>query len=62
MDHYTRAVDTRPLLLKPEVPGAVKVSQAVAENKCQKRICEIMTDNARELCMGEVKDLRAGRH
>ena len=59
VDDYTRAVDTRRLLLKPEVPGAFKVFQAVAENKSQKRIREIMTDNARELCMG---DLRAGRH
>ena len=46
VDDYTRAVDTRPLLLKSEVPG---VFQAVAENKSQKRKREIMTDNAREL-------------
>ena len=56
VDDYTRAVDTRPLLLKSEVPGAFKVFQAVAENKSQKRMREIMTDNAGELCMGEMKD------
>ena len=56
VDDYTRAVDTRPLLLKSEVPGAFKVFQAVAENKSQKRMHEIMTDNARELCMGEMED------
>ena len=56
MDDYTRAMYTRPLLLKSEVPGIFKVLQAVAENKSQKRMREIMTDNARELCMGDMKD------
>ena len=38
------------------MPGAFKVFQVVAENKSQKRIREVMTDNARELCMGEMMD------
>jgi len=52
VDDYTRAVDTRSLRLKWEVRGAFKVFQAVAENKSQKRMREIITDSARELCMG----------
>ena len=33
VDDYTRAVYTRPLLLKSEVPGTFKVFQAVAETR-----------------------------
>ena len=52
VDDYTRAVYTRPLRLKSEAPEAFKAFKAVAENESKKRI---MTDNARELCMGEMK-------
>ena len=45
------------LRLKSEAQGAFKAFEAVAENETQKRMREIMTDNARELCMGEMKDI-----
>ena len=44
------------LRLKSKVPEAFEVFKAVAENESQKRMREIMTDNARKLCMGEMKD------
>ena len=55
MDDYTRAVYAGPLRLKSEAPEAFKVFKAVAENESQKRMRETLTDNARELCMGEMK-------
>ena len=51
VDDYTRAVYTRPLRLRSEAPEAFKAFKAVAENESQKRMREIMTDNARQLCM-----------
>ena len=39
------------LRLKSEAPEAFKTFRAVAENELQKRMHEIMTDNARQLCM-----------
>ena len=55
VDEYTRAVYTQPLRLKSEAPGPYKVFKAVAENESQKRMREIMTDNARQLCMKYMK-------
>ena len=54
-DDYTRAVYTRPLRPKSEALEALDAFKAAAENEYQKRMREIMTDNARELCMGELK-------
>ena len=45
------------LRFKPEVPEAFDVFKAVAENESQKRMREMMTDNARTLCIGEMKDI-----
>ena len=60
---YTRAVYARPLRLKSEAQEAFKLFKAVAENESQIRMREILTDNTRELCMGEMKDsMRTGRH
>jgi len=50
---YSRAVYTRPLGLKPNAPAAFKILKAAAENESQKMI--VMTDNARELSMGEMR-------
>ena len=57
VDDYTHAVYTRPLRLKSEAPKAFKIFKAVAvaENESQKRLREIMTDNACELYMREMK-------
>ena len=49
---------TQPLRLKSEAPGGLKVFKAVPENEPQKRMREIMTDNARELCMKDMKDMK----
>ena len=51
VNDYTRAVYTRPLRLKSETPEAFKTFKAVAENESQKRMREMRTDNARQLCM-----------
>ena len=51
---YTRAAYTRPLRLKLEAPEALKTFKAVVENESQKRMREIMADNARQL-YGEMK-------
>ena len=45
------------LRLKSEVLEAFEVFKAVAENESQKGMREIMTDNARKLCMGEMMDI-----
>ena len=55
VDDYTCAVYTRPLRLKSEAPEVFKVFKATAENESQRSMREIMTDNAREMCMGEMK-------
>jgi transposase InsO family protein len=36
---------------------AFKVFKAAAESESGKKIREIMTDNAQELCMGEMRDI-----
>ena len=53
VDDYSRAVYTRPLRLKSDAPEAFKKFKAAAENESQKRMREVMTDNARKLSMGE---------
>ena len=54
VDDYTRAVYTKPLRLKSEAAEAFKSFKAIAENESGKRIREVLTDNARELSMGEM--------
>jgi len=57
VDDYTRAVYVKPLALKSEAADAFKAYKAVAENESGKKIREILTDNARELSMGEMRDI-----
>ena len=54
VDDYTRAVHTKPLRLKSEAADAFKSFKAAAENESGKRIREVLTDNTRELSMGEM--------
>ena len=57
VDDYTRAVHTRALRLKSEAVEAFKDFKAVVENASGYKLCEVMTDNARELSMGEMREL-----
>jgi len=57
VDDYSRAVYARPLRHKSEAPEAFKVFKAAAENESQKKVREVMTDNVREICMGEIRDI-----
>jgi len=57
VDDYTRTVYPRLLFLKSEVPEAFKAFRAATENGSGKRLREVMTDNARELLMGEMHDI-----
>lgn len=57
VDNYSRAVYTCPLRSKSDAPVAFKVFKAAAENESQKKLREVMIDHARELCMGEVKEI-----
>ena len=54
---YTGALYGRPWRFKSEAVEAVKAFRAAAENESGKRIQEIMTDNTRELSIGEVSDI-----
>jgi len=57
VDDYTRAVYTWSLFLKSKAPDAFKAFRAPADNESGKRLREVMTDNARELSMGEMRDI-----
>jgi len=57
VDDYTRAVYTRPLRLKLEAADASKSFRAAAENSSGSRLRAVMTDDARQLSMGEVRDI-----
>jgi len=57
VDDYTRAVYVKPLKLKSEAVEAFKAFKAVAENESGKKMREVMTDNARELSMGEMRNI-----
>jgi len=54
---YSRAVYRRPLRLKPAV-DVFTPFRVAAENESERRIREIMMDNARELSMGKMHDIR----
>jgi len=57
VDDYTRGVYTRSLFLRSGAPDAFKAFREAAENVSGKRLREVMTDNARELSMGEMGDI-----
>jgi len=57
VDDYTHAVYTWLLFFKSEVPEAFKAFRAATENGSGKRLCEVMTDNARKLLMGKMCDI-----
>jgi len=57
VDNYTHAVYTRPLFLKSEAPEVFKAFRAATENESGKRLCEVMTNNACELSMGEMRNI-----
>ena len=54
---YTRAVYTRPPRLKSEAADAFKSFRVAAENNSGSKLHAVMIDNARELSMGEVRDI-----
>jgi transposase InsO family protein len=56
-EDYTRTVYTRPLRLKWEAADAFKTFRAVEENESESRLRAVMTDNARELSIAEVRDI-----
>ena len=47
----------KPLKLKSEAVEAFKAFKAVAENESGKKMREVMTDNAREVSMGEMRNI-----
>ena len=57
VDDYTHTVYTQLLFFKSEAPEAFKAFRAATENGSGKRLREVMTDNARELSMGEMRDI-----
>jgi len=57
VDDYTCAIYTRLLFLKSDVPEAFKAFRAAAENESGKQLCKVMTNNTRELSMGEMRDI-----
>ena len=57
VDDYTRAAYTRPPRPKSEAADAYKSLRVAAENKSGFRLRAVVIDNARELSMGEVRDI-----
>jgi len=57
VDDYAHTVYTRPLFFKSEAPEAFKAFRAATENGSGKQLRKVMTDNARELSMGEMRDI-----
>jgi len=57
VDDYTCAIYTQPLFLKLDAPEAFKAFRAAAENESRKQLREVMMNNARELSMGEMRDI-----
>ena len=57
VEDYSRAVYTCPLKHKSDAPEAFKIFKAAAERESSKQMREVMKDNARELCMGEMKEI-----
>ena len=60
VDNYTRAVYARPRRFKSEAVEAFKAFRGAAENESGKSILEIMIDNARELSIGEMRNICEG--
>ena len=57
VDDYTHVVYTWPLFFKSEAPEAFKAFRAATENRSGKQLHKVMTDNAHELLMGEMRDI-----
>ena len=57
VDDNSHTVYTRPLRLKPAV-DVFKPFRVAAETEFEKRIREIMMENARELSMGRMRNVR----
>ena len=57
VDDYTQAVYTKLLRLKSEAVEVFKAFQAEVERASGNKLCEVMTDNTRELSMGEMCEL-----
>jgi len=57
VDDYTHAIYTWPLFLKSDAPEAFKAFRVAAENESGKQLCGVMTNNARELSMGEMRNI-----
>jgi transposase InsO family protein len=57
VDDYSRMVYARPMHLKSEVADVFKTFKVAAENKSGRKMREVMTDNMRELAMGEVREV-----
>ena len=57
VDDYTRMVHTKALRLKLEAVEAFREFKAGVERVLGNRLCEVMTDNACELSMGEMHKL-----
>jgi len=57
VDDYSRAVYTCLLKHKSDAPEAFKIFKATAERESSKKMRKVMTDNTRELCMGEMKEV-----
>jgi len=57
LDDSSRAVYSMPLCLKLEAADAFKTFKAAAENESDNKLREVMTDNARELSMGEMRTI-----
>ena len=58
MDDCTRTVYAKLLWPRSEAIEVFKTFKATAENGSGMKIREVVTGNARELCMGEMRDLR----
>jgi len=57
VEDYSHAVYTCPLKHKSDAPEAFKIFKAAAKRVSSKQMHKVMTDNARELCMGEMKEI-----
>jgi hypothetical protein len=61
VDDCTRAVYTKPLRLKSEAVDTCKMFMVAAENESKNTLPDVMTDNARELSIGEMRNIATRR-
>jgi hypothetical protein len=57
VDDYSCVVYARPMCLKSEAADVFKMFRAVAENASGRKMRKVMTDNMRELAMGEIREV-----